>query len=126
MELLDDRKTIGAAAERAVRRHLESKGYVYRTSNWRHMRGEIDLVMMEGEELVFVEVKARRSEIAGRAEEGVSKKQAGVLLRTAEMYSLTHPDVEGKFWRIDLVGVTLAPDGEILELVHYENAIVVG
>lgn len=90
------------------------------------MRGELDLVMMDGDELVFVEVKARRSEVAGRAEEGVSKKQAGVLLRTGEMYSLTHPDVEGKFWRIDLVAVTLAPDGEILDLVHYENAIVVG
>ena len=124
--MIDDRKTIGAAAERAVRRHLESKGYVHRTSNWRHMRGELDLVMMDGDELVFVEVKARRSQIAGRAEEGVSKKQAGILLRTGEMYSTMHPDVEGKIWRIDLVGVTLAPDGEILDLVHYENAIVVG
>ncbi len=124
--MIDDRKTIGAAAERAVRRHLEGKGYVHRTSNWRHMRGELDLVMMDGDELVFVEVKARRSQIAGRAEEGVSKKQAGILLRTGEMYSTMHPDVEGKIWRIDLVGVTLAPDGEILDLVHYENAIVVG
>lgn len=124
--MIDDRKSIGAAAERAVRRHLESKGYIHRTSNWRHMRGELDLVMMEGDELVFVEVKARRSAIAGLAEEGVSRKQAGVLLRTGEMYATSHPDVEGKFWRIDLVGVTLSQDGEILDLVHYENAIVVG
>lgn len=124
--MFDDRKSIGAKAERAVRRHLEAKGYIHRESNWRHMHGELDLVMMDGDELVFVEVKARRSEIAGRAEEGVSKKQAGVLLRTGEMYSLTHPDVEGKIWRIDLVGITLAPDGEILDMVHYENAIVVG
>lgn len=122
----DDRKTIGSAAERAVRRHLEGKGYIHRESNWRHMHGELDLVMMEGDELVFVEVKARRSQIAGRAEEGVSTKQAKILLRTGEMYSLMHPDVEGKIWRIDLVGVTLAPDGEILDLVHYENAIVIG
>lgn len=124
--MIDDRKTIGAAAERAVRRHLESKGYVHRHSNWRHMRGELDLVMMDGDELVFVEVKARRSEIAGRAEEGVSRKQAGILLRTGEMYSTSHPDVEGKIWRVDLVGITLAGDGEIIDLIHYENAIVVG
>lgn len=122
----DDRKTIGAAAERAVRRYLEGKGYEYRTSNWRHMHGEIDLVMMDGDELVFVEVKARRSMTAGLPEEGVSRKQAGVLLRTGEMYTTMHPDIEGKIWRIDLVGITLAPDGEILDLVHYENAIVVG
>lgn len=124
--MIDDRKSVGSAAERAVRRHLESKGYVHRASNWRHMHGELDLVMMDGDELVFVEVKARRTEIAGRAEEGVSRKQARVLLRTGEMYSLTHPDIEGKIWRIDLVGVTLASDGEILDLIHYENAIVVG
>lgn len=122
----DDRRRIGTATERAVQRHLERKGYVHRHSNWRHGHGELDLVMMDKDELVFVEVKARRSETAGRAEEGVSRKQARVLLRTGEMYSLTHPDIEGKIWRIDLVGVTLDHSGEILELVHYENAIVIG
>lgn len=126
MAVVDDRKTIGAAAERAVRRYLEGKGYIHRTSNWRHMKGELDLVMMEGNELVFVEVKARRGEHAGRAEEGVSKKQAAVLLRTGEMYSTSHADVEGIIWRIDLVAVTLDYDGEIEEITHYENAIVIG
>lgn len=122
----DDRKQIGAAAEASVRAWLEGKGYVHRHSNWRHGKGELDLVMMDGDELVFVEVKARRSELAGRAEEGVSRKQAGILLRTGEMYSINHPDVEGKIWRIDLVGVTLGYNGEIENLIHYENAIVVG
>lgn len=124
--MFDDRKSIGATAERAVQHYLEQKGYVHRASNWRHGHGELDLVMMDGDELVFVEVKARRSEVAGRAEEGVSRKQAGVLLRTGEMYSISHPDVEGMIWRIDLVGITLSSDGGILDLVHYENAIVIG
>lgn len=122
----DDRKQIGKLAEEAVRKHLEAKGYVHRHSNWRSGHGELDLVMMDGDELVFVEVKARRSELAGRAEEGVNRKQARILLRTGEMYSVSHPDVEGKIWRIDLVGVFLDYSGEILELIHYENAIVVG
>ena len=106
--MVDDRKSIGSAAERAVQSYLESKGYVHRASNWRHGHGELDLVMMDGDELVFVEVKARRSEVAGRAEEGVSRKQAGVLLWTGEMYAISHPDVEGKIWRIDLVAVSLS------------------
>lgn len=124
--MFDDRKQIGSAAERAVQAHLESKGYVHRHSNWRSGHGELDLVMMDGDELVFVEVKARRTDFAGRAEEGVSKKQARILLRTGEMYSISNPDVEGKIWRIDLVGVTLDGSGEIIDLVHYENAIVIG
>lgn len=122
----DDRKSVGSAAERAVQYYLESKGYIHRASNWRSGRGELDLVMMDGDELVFVEVKARRSELAGRAEEGVSRKQAGILLRTGESYAVSHPDVEGKIWRIDLVAVTLNYNGDIIELTHYENAIVVG
>lgn len=124
--MFDDRKTIGTAAEQAVKQHLETKGYVHRASNWRYGRGELDLVMMDGDELVFVEVKARRTDWAGRAEEGVSRKQAGILLRTGEMYSVSHPDVEGKIWRIDLVAVSLDYHGEIVELTHYENAIVIG
>jgi len=56
----------------------------------------------------------------------VSRKQARILLRTGEMYAFAHPDVQGKFWRIDLVGVSLNYAGEILDIVHYENAIVVG
>lgn len=124
--MADDRKSIGSAAERAVQSYLEGKGYIHRASNWRYGHGELDLVMMDGDELVFVEVKARRSEVAGRAEEGVSRKQAGVLLRTGEMYSVSHPEVEGKIWRIDLVAISLSYDGEIIELTHYENAIVIG
>lgn len=124
--MFDDRKQVGSAAERFVRRQLECKGYVHRHSNWRHGHGELDLVMMDSDELVFVEVKARRSETAGRAEEGVSRKQAAMLLRTGEMYASTHPDVAGKIWRIDLVAVTLDGGGNMRDFTHYENAIVVG
>lgn len=122
----DDRKKVGNAVEKMVKGRLEAAGYVHLDSNWRYGHGELDLVMLDHDELVFVEVKARRTDFAGRAEEGVSKKQAGILLRTAEMYTVLHPDVEGKIWRIDLVAVTLAGDGSVADFTHYENAIVVG
>lgn len=124
--MTDDRKVIGAIAEEAARKFLEAKGYIHRESNWRYRYGELDIVMMDGDELVFVEVKARRSEVAGLPEEGVSRKQAGILLRTGEMYAEITPDVEGLYWRIDLVGVELNWDLEIQEITHYENAIVIG
>lgn len=122
----DDRKQVGNAAEDYVRRYLEGQGYVFRHANWRYNHGELDLVMDHGCDLVFVEVKARRSEAAGRAEEGLSKKQQGVLLRTAEMYALTVPEAEGRYWRIDLVALTLGYDGDVQELTHYPNAVVIG
>lgn len=122
----DDRKALGIMAEQRVRAWLEAKGYRHLHSNWRMGHGELDLVMEEGDELVFVEVKARRSDWAGYAGENVSKKQATTLLRTGEMYTQIMPGAEGRIWRIDLVGVTLTPDGEITEIDHYINAIVIG
>lgn len=121
----DDRKSVGSRAERFARGYLERKGYRHLHSNWRHFHGELDLVMEDGDELVFVEVKARRTESAGRAEEGVTKKQARILLRTGEIYSQEmNPD--NKIWRIDLIAVGISPDGSYDILSHYENAIVVG
>lgn len=122
----DDRKQIGSAAEQHVRGYLEGKGYMFRHANWRFAHGELDLVMEDGDELVFVEVKARRSETAGRAEEGLSKKQQGILLRTGDLYTQNVQGAEGKFWRIDLVAITLSYDGEVYDIVHYQNAVVIG
>ena len=122
----DDRKQIGSAAEQHVRDYLERKGYVFRHANWRFGHGELDLVMDDGDEIVFVEVKARRSEAAGRAEEGISRKQQGILLRTGDLYTQNVPEAAGKYWRIDLVAITLGYDGEVREITHYQNAVVVG
>ncbi len=122
----DDRKQIGSAAEEHVRSFLESKGYTFRHANWRFGHGELDLVMEDGDELVFVEVKARRSETAGRAEEGISRKQQGILLRTGDLYTQNVADAAGKYWRIDLVAIALGYDGDVHELIHYQNAVVIG
>lgn len=122
----DDRKRVGAMAEEHVRTYLEGKGYEFRHANWRYGHGELDLVMSDGDEIVFVEVKARRTELAGRAEEGISKKQQGILLRTGDLYMQNMPGVEGKYWRIDLVAITLGWDNDVQDIIHYENAVVIG
>lgn len=124
--MTDDRKSVGQMAEQYVRTHLEAKGYRHLHSNWRSGHGELDIVMEDGDELVFVEVKARRSELAGRAEEGVSKKQSAILLRTGEAFTQTMPGAQGKIWRIDLVAISVGYDGEVGGITHYENAIVIG
>lgn len=124
--MTDDRKQIGAMAEAHVRTYLERQGYTFRHANWRYGHGELDLVMDDGDEIVFVEVKARRSESAGRAEEGIGKKQQGILLRTGDLYTQNVPGAEGKYWRIDLVAITLGWDNEVQDIVHYQNAVVIG
>lgn len=93
--------------------------------NWRCAAGELDLIMVDGCEIVFVEVKTRRTDSAGAAEESVSRAKAKKLLATAEWYlaSSNAPDV---IWRIDIVAVTLTADGRLERFTHFKNAILNG
>lgn len=118
------RQGLGAAGERLARRHLEQEGYIFTAANWRYPGGELDLVMRDGEVLVFVEVKTRRGERLGAAEESVSAAQTRRLLRAAQMFLAERADLADLFWRIDLVSITLAPSGTVTRLTHLPNAIL--
>lgn len=56
-----DRRELGKRAERQAERLLRRAGLVILARNWRAAGGELDLAALEGETLVFVEVKARRT-----------------------------------------------------------------
>jgi putative endonuclease len=71
----------GAAAEELAARHLQKQGLRLLERNYRVRGGEIDLVMQEGETLVFVEVRLRRSGRYGGALESIdAHKRARILL----------------------------------------------
>ena len=58
---------IGKEAERLARTFLEQQGLVFVQHNYRCRTGEIDLVMQEAQELVFIEVKYRSKKQHGSA-----------------------------------------------------------
>ncbi len=115
------RQRLGAAGEAHARRYLESKGYTYRDANWRGGGGEIDLVVEDGAELVFVEVKIRRGESLGTAEESVTSNQQRVLLNAGEAFVGAHPEYHQAIWRFDLVAITLDRSGAVTRVSHVEN-----
>ena len=114
---------LGAAGEQLARRHLEQQGYEFVTANWRRPHGEIDLIMRDGDVLVFVEVRTRRSERVGSAEESVTPAQVTRLLRAAESFLAEQPALADLLWRVDLVAVTLTPSGAVSRLTHITDAI---
>ncbi len=83
-------QTIGEAAEREARHHLEQHGLVFVTANWRvhfHKQvGEIDLIMRDGQELVFIEVRARARSGFGGAAASVGAAKQLRLRRSALAY----------------------------------------
>src|SRR5688500_18618468 len=62
----------GKSGESHARVWLEGRGYTTVAANWRCPSGELDLVMLHRDELVFVEVKPRTGERFGRAAEAVT------------------------------------------------------
>jgi putative endonuclease len=118
------RQGLGAAGEHLARRHLEQQGYTFMAANWRFPGGELDLVMRDGDVLVFVEVKTRRGERLGAAEESVSAAQTRRLLHAAQTFLTERPDLAELVWRIDLFSITLAPTGAVSRLTHLPNAVL--
>jgi len=117
------RQGLGAAGERLARRHLEEQGFTFLAANWRYAGGELDLVMRDGDVLIFVEVKTRCSERLGAAEESLTPVQGGRLLRAAQLFLAARPEFADTFWRIDLMAITLGPSGAVSRLTHIPNAV---
>ena len=117
------RQELGAAGELLARRHLEHKGYRFVAANWRRPYGELDLIMRDGDVLVFVEVKTRSGERLGTAEESLTPAQSRRLLLGAQSFLAERAELAGLFWRIDPVAVTLAPSGALSRLTHIVDAI---
>lgn len=120
------RKSLGAIGEHHARLRLEAAGLNFVAANWRRASGEIDLVMRDGDAIVMVEVKVRRGERAGRAEESISRTKAGRLLTTGEWFMAEHPEIGELPWRVDLVAVTVDDGGRVVRFTHIPEAVVSG
>ena len=120
------RTRLGRSGEGIARKHLERQGYVFVAANWRCRAGELDLVMRDGDVLVFVEVKTRHGEEAGRAEEGVSPAQGRRILAAAEWFVGERDELQTATWRVDLVAITLDVRGGVTRLTHWSDAVVTG
>ncbi|MCB1823442.1 MAG: YraN family protein [Candidatus Competibacteraceae bacterium] len=76
----------GSAAEDLARRYLEARGLALVARNFRCRGGELDLIMRDGEYLVFVEVRSRRHTRYGTPAESVTRTKQRRLLRAAALY----------------------------------------
>lgn len=79
----------GIAAEGRIAQDYERRGYAVAFTRWRGEAGEIDLIVRDGDGLIFVEVKKSRS--FARAAERVSAAQMARITRAAEEYLAGEP-----------------------------------
>ncbi len=119
-------RQLGQWGERQASLHLETNGYVILETNFRCRAGEIDIVARQGDELVFVEVKTRRGDAFGQAQDSISPTRAERLADVAEEFlqlRLADGYHSGIMWRIDLVCLNLDRRGRLLSVNHIESAI---
>lgn len=83
----------------------ERRGCVVVDRNWRCDRGELDLVVLDGETVVFVEVKARSSDRFGAASAAVGEHKQQTLRMLAARWFTEHPGHRGDM-RFDVVAIT--------------------
>ncbi len=117
-----NRQQTGRLGERLARRHLETLGFKILDANYRTRWGEIDIVAEKDAELVFVEVRTRRSRSMGTPEESLTKAKRSHLVAAAEEY-IQGSDARYEDWRIDLVAVELERSGAVSRIDVIENAV---
>jgi putative endonuclease len=117
---------LGDTGERLAERRLTELGWRIIERKWRSRQGEIDLVALDGDELVFVEVKTRRGSPRGTAEEAVNERKAARLIALGEQYVAERPDYADHYWRVDIVAITIDGRGALERVSHLRNACVTG
>lgn len=118
-----DRTETARRGEDAAAAYLERIGLVIEARNWRCQSGEIDIIARDDAEIVFVEVKTRRSERAGTAEEAVSIAKQRRVTRLALAYLRETGEPSTSAVRFDVIAIkVLAPDRALLR--HYRAAFV--
>jgi putative endonuclease len=107
MAKLGHTRALGEQLETVALRYLEANGLTLICRNFQCKLGEIDLVMLEAQMLVFIEVRYRRSERFGSAAETVDLRKQRKLLRTAALYLNMHRQSHRTPCRFDVLGITL-------------------
>lgn len=101
---------VGRYGEDVAEAHVRDRGWDVLDRNWRTRDGELDLVALDGRELVVVEVKTRRSSAYGHPAEAVTARKLARVRRLAALWLAAH-DVHPASVRIDVIAVLLPPRG---------------
>lgn len=103
---------VGVYGERVAARLLTEIGLEVIDRNWRCARGEIDIVARDGatDEIVFVEVKTRRSTAYGLPAEAVTPAKLARLRRLAGEWLAAH-QVTAAGIRLDVVAILVPGTG---------------
>ena len=112
---------LGRYGEELAAQHLTAAGMEVLARNWRCREGELDIVALDGDALVFVEVKARSGTGFGQPAEAVGPVKARRIRGLACRWLEEHRPAGGHDLRFDVVSV-VRRRGAAPELLHLRGA----
>lgn len=101
----------GAEAETLACNYLTAHGLALVERNFRSRHGEIDLVMHDRDNLVFVEVRYRRESRYGSSAESVDRRKQARITACARFFIQRHPQSGNRPCRFDVMAIS----GDLLQ-----------
>ena len=114
-------KSLGDRGEDAAAKFLKRRGFHILARSLDSPLGELDIVAVDGRTVVFVEVKTRRSDDAGRASEAIDQRKEQRMTQAALAY-LNPNRLLGYSARFDVVAITWPDDARKPTIEHFKNA----
>lgn len=114
--VLNQRQTFGRESESIVAKHLKKHGYKILEQNYRTQLGEIDIIARDKKTLVFVEVKARRSDLFGSPKWAITPKKQRQMSKVALYYLKVSKQTDAKA-RFDVVTVRSLENKPQIEII---------
>lgn len=115
------RLNIAKTGELLALKHLKTRGCKILAQNYRARRGEIDIIVQDGEFTVFVEVKTRRSLRFGLPQAAVTLQKQRQISKVALAYLQARNLLDAPC-RFDVIAIHLSPQLELLRLEQIESA----
>ena len=114
--MLNQKQLLGKKSESIAARYLKKNKYKIVAENYRTRLGEIDIIAKDGDTLVFVEVKSRRSDQSGSPKEAVTPRKQRKISMVALQYlkAIKQPHCRARF---DVVSICLAGKKPEIELI---------
>lgn len=118
--MISEKKSLGDFGEEAACQFLVKNGYKILERNFRARFGEIDIVALEGNVLVFVEVKNFQKNSLVEPLEAVAGPKMKKIFRAGQIYLMKNK-ISNKNIRFDLVALKHSSDGKILQIELFKK-----
>ena len=115
---MTNKRSFGKLGEELAARHLINSGLEMLTQNYQCPIGEMDIIARQGETLVFVEVRTRRSALYGWGEESITYQKAKRLRAIAAYYIRQAGYQRWPCLRFDVIAIRWSADSPEIKWIQ--------